>query len=277
MRDYNHEVYQEAVQEPLEKLEAQGKGKIIELPEGVLGFQTTDQPTILVTACHHAPEIYATYQAVLNLLETTEAGITAIPVVDVPRFYEIKKSLDQIMRREERLPSHFPQDTIRGYKNADPRVRPWDYGANDASPLTKDIERLLKQSGLVVDLHNSYVDSFFMLTRPTGAQGEIDFLRTVKDRITQDRPLNDVSMNHHRLEKGILRGKSETSIIAEAARNKTVNLALEIPVHSPKGYCQLLDFDELTDYTTNLLHFIITQYELQLGGNQHETNNGRAA
>jgi len=87
--------YETEVVNLLEQLAKEGKGEVFTLCSyfnadnekvSVKGFAKGKNPKTLVTACHHANEMYGTYDGILEYAANGKGDAILVPVVDVENF-----------------------------------------------------------------------------------------------------------------------------------------------------------------------------------------------
>jgi len=254
------DIYFKEVVNPLRRLEDAGKGNVFNVSENVYGFRTKNTPNILITACHHAPEIYGTFEAVLKLLGNTEENITAVPVVDVQNFKHYKNHSDKILKEYQGTGWEvcFVSDFIRGYKGKKPKRMEWQYGKEKPEEPIAEISSIIDRSDLVIDIHNSFMDKYTLITGQDN-RSEDYFLNDIAGYLDQKGQLYDGNLNvsFNEISKGLFESKLENTILSYAASKGVKNLAFEIPVYDGK---ELYDFKKLTDQTYKLLEYTIKRF-----------------
>jgi hypothetical protein len=254
------DVYDKEVRRPLLSLQKKGVGKVIELSEGVLGFVKGKEPKVLVTSCYHASEIYGTYQSVINLIESINHDMFAIPVIDIPRFCTFKNGSDDCLGQNPNIPiKYFIRDSIKGY-NSNPNVLNWQYGDKDATGIIKDISYLVEGSELVIDIHNSCVDKFMMMTALTGNYGEWDYLSSLLKILDQNCGIytGNAGFSFVKLDNGLFSATNNKTITAFCADKGVTNIVLEVPIYSVD--CTRQGFSDLAEFNASILHSAISLF-----------------
>ena len=255
--------YQDKVVKPLIKLEKQGKGELFDLTDSVKGFRKGDDPKILITACYHAPEIYATYESVLKLAEKSKHDLYLIPVVDAERFQEAAERSDSgFSDFDKSWHATFVNDYIQGY-NTRPDVLQWEFGKKKAKSPIPELEALVAKSDLFIDLHNSCIPGYILITEML--KGEEEFFKKIADYITKRGKLSkgNIGLSFKPIGEGLYSSINPNTVTSFAKKNKTTNLVLEIPTFDERF--NLRDFKKTMDFNNKLLAYILNQYKISGG------------
>lgn len=263
----NISTYEREIIQPLTRLENKGLGKTFELADGVIGFIKGKAPKILITACHHASEIYGTYGAILDFLGNTVHEVIAIPVVDVTNFCYYRKQSSEFLsdNYDEYWHVCFINDFIKGYKGIKPKKLKWQYGDHGAIKLIKEITRIIHKCDLLIDIHNTVTNKYMVITSSIHRSKEMEYLGKILGKIAEVDGVytGSLGVGFNKLDDGLFECLNEKSITAYAAKKGVINLALEIPVLSDTQ--SLRDFDELAELNCFLLEYAINQYNIIYG------------
>jgi hypothetical protein len=240
--------YETRVLQPLRRLESEN-ARLVEPAPGVFGLSSGSD--ILLTACHHANELFGTYDSVLEYARGMPEGITAIPVVDRMRFSRYSHELCDFERSDMKI--GFAVEMVRGYKGRCPDIMPWEYGKEGMTEPTKSLSELVKNASLVIDIHNSSTDGFFFISNPSGMPGEGDFLHILLSGCSSveiyDRPLSNLVKG----ERGLYTSRTRNTILDYAANHGVTNLAIEVPVFGDLTY-------RLAEKTTGLIDLAVRSF-----------------
>jgi len=226
----------------------------IKLADEVYAFKKEESSKTLVTACHHGPEIYGTYQAAIDLMINSDHKTTVVPVVDVENFCKNKERSISLVNTDPDFHPALIYDFIKGYKGIKPKKQEWQYGKKDASQSIKDISELVKKSDLIIDIHNSCTYGFMIIT----AGDQEEYLRELVKQIEEDVYEGDLGPKYKQIEKGIFKCNEPNTIIDFAAKKGITNFVLELPVFYKDG--SLRNFDELTKTASSFLEYSINKF-----------------
>jgi hypothetical protein len=214
----------QSVYSQLEYYESQSLGKIIDL-KGTYAFKTKSD--VLVTALHHGSEIYGTYEAATKCI--SELGISSVPVVDIDNFnFYSNESEKFLVPQYDGMHECFVQDFIRGYNGYKPKKLPWMYLKDDSPSMIKEMQSLIDDCRLVIDLHNSCADKYFMITSENNDQ----FYKNLHlvGLETFELYSGDLGMRFKKILDGVYRSDSKHTILSYAKSKGIDAVALEIPV-----------------------------------------------
>lgn len=249
------DVYEKEVGEPLKKLEEKGKGQRVTLAKEqygsesipIYGFRRGAKPKVLLTACHHATEMFHTYHSIIDYLNMSEDDVIAVPVVDVPNFCHNKLTLEEILAvpkiRDEynkisQVYMCIKDQACYFKKNC------WAYGLTDCNKVTAAIANIIDRisgNGLIVDLHNWVREEYMIISKPTGRKGEervinsvIKTIKNSKEKIYSSFPPGLV---FSKVRDCVFKAVNETqSDICHYAKQRNVmNVAIEVPVFKEMG------------------------------------------
>jgi hypothetical protein len=268
--------YEKEVLQPLLRLEQKKMGETFELYDGVIGFKTGRTPKILISGCHHASEIYGTYEAILNFIENTTHDVVVVPVVDVPNFcYYNDQSVKYLSDHyEESRKICFVLDIIRGYKGMKPEKIKWQYGDIGAAKIIKKMSQIIEDCDLIIDLHNMCANQYCLITCRTKKNNEQEYLENILKKISERDEIytGALGVKFKKLSEGLFESRNSKTINAYASKKGIINLSLEVPVFS--NLQVLRNFSELSEFNSFLLDYIISQYIITYG-EKNETKNRR--
>jgi hypothetical protein len=256
-----NDIYFKEVVKPLRKLEELGKGEVFNVSKNVYGFKTNKSPDILVTGCHHASEIFGTYEAIIELLKTNNTNIAAVPVVDVENFKHYKKHSDHFLKEYNGTSMEvcFVSDFIKGYKGNKPKRMEWQYGKTKTQEPIDELSKIIDDSKLVLDVHNSFLDKHLLITNLLDKPKENKFMYEVLKYLENKESLYEGHLNnkYKKIFKGLFESNIENTVLSYASSKDITNLVFEIPVYDGK---KIYDFNMLKNQTCKLLEYTIKQF-----------------
>lgn len=265
------ERYERDIVDKLRAYEKDGKGQLLELYTVEVGerqlpfvaFTTGEQ--VVVTARHHVNEFFGPTEAVMRLAESGQEGLTLIPVVDVKHYDRSEARKEDILKATSVSASVAVYDMLRGYKEGPPSnaKNDWSdylYMRDNAPPYVAAIKRVIGNCALLIDLHNSALKDYFILTVPTDTSAEAGIFKEVAGELERGSQSVSAQFNIERGRRILHKFRSITgqTAINYAASLGKVNLGFEIPVYSnkpvPAGeWDELSDVEQLVDITAGTI------------------------
>lgn len=220
---------------------------------------------LFVTACHHANEIYGTYQSVINSLNNG-VQMSAVPVVNVSGFEYMHQLIEEDFKKmpdDEKTPFiHFLYESLAGgYKNVgnSPIIYPswnvYNYGSPNKKPQSSlEIEKIVVNSLVVVDIHNHPSDYYLLIVHETNSEIQLDIEEITKSVIIKKNQLGEIyGGNYAEIRKKIYINKlNRRTLIRFAGEINLANIVLEVPSFTRDNQGRLARMDEGTIIDTNL-------------------------
>lgn len=210
---------------------------------------------LFVTGVHHATEIFATYQSILQAI-SNGVKINAVPVVNVDGFNYILNAIKGLEEMAQRFEGTINDDFIRQilfgsgeglYRDIlYPPWSKWDYGGSydDKSPLVAEIEKKVEDSSAVIDIHNCDMGSYIIITSHLeghDTQLQYDIEEIIKTTIVRngyeflsgsnaDNPL------YRERREGVYQLVCSEPLLINFARLRgKANIVLEVPAYDKNG------------------------------------------
>lgn len=274
------ETYQTEIIEKLDRLEREGKGRTFTLCSflnshnekiTVKGFIKGKKPKTLITACHHANELYGTYDGILEYAEKGKEPAILIPVVDVENFCLNKEALEEILKTHgKEILADLIKDMREGCSYDSPpmkRWKCWAYGTEEAPYAVKALEDIIKGMRFVMDIHNCAFNQYLIISELGNRRGEDRILEALKDSVygaggtlyEGDAPNfmrgSDID--------GVYQPRMPNSILKYASQKGIINAVMEVPVFEYKrNSMPLADFKKLRAQTASIISEAVKEAEL---------------
>lgn len=266
-------MYTKLVIEPLKEFESSGLGRVRDIsPDDLIklkSFQT--ESNLFVSAVHHAIEIFATYQSILQAI-SGGVQVNTVPVVNVLGFNYVNKKIEDLEKLAEKYGGRIYDDLLRQiffcfnetpFRDIIyPQWTEWNYGREDykKNVLAKEIEKIVEKSSFVIDIHNCSTSEYMIITSPAKSSNALELQQDIEN-IVQNSILdngngllrNSDIAGFREIRNGIYElCSNEPTLIQFAKEIGIANICLETPVYDKYGNFYPFNKDKSRILSTNV-------------------------